>query len=71
MMQDACVFDVKQLQVFGHLVFKYHSLVGCHPNFQGEVAPNGNITGPCGEGKPGQSSVGRVAGWQGEGGQAR
>ncbi len=40
-------------------------------SFEGEVAPKGNSTGPCGEGRPEQTSEGRVAGWQGEEGQAR
>lgn len=70
-MQDACVFDKKQLQVFGSLVLRSYGLVACHPTFEGEMDPQGDSTGPYGEGKPEQSSGGRVAGWQGEGGQAR
>ncbi len=71
MMQDACVFDTKQLQVFGHLVLRYYGLVGCHPKFEGEIQPMGNSTEPYAKDRPEQSSGGRVAGWHGEGGQAR
>ena len=71
LVQDTFVFDMslKRLQVSGHLIEVPQ--FGCHPNFQGETAPNSNNTGPYVEGRPEHRSEGRVAGWQGEGGQAR